>query len=234
VSALKKILACCLLFFLTAAGKTQESKPTLVYIFDPLCGWCYSFDLVMEQIHQKYTSQLNFVVIPGGMVTGKRVKPVGEVSETLLEHMSHLEHATGAKFGEPYKKMLEEGKEVWDSERPSWAVNAFKTLDVEDEFTYAYALQKALFLNGHSLNQDSTYQKLAQQFGIEPTKFRELMYSDSTKSMTSKGFAQVESIGVQGFPTVLIQKDGKTAVVTEGFEKFEKLDKKIEKALKGM
>ena len=230
MSAARQLLACCLLLFLTTAGNTQEPKPTLVYIFDPLCGWCYSFDLVMEQIHQKYKSQFNFVVIPGGMVTGKRVKPVGEISEDLLEHMAHLEHATGAKFGEPYKKMLEEGKELWDSERPSWAVNAFKTMDVEDEFTYAYALQKALFLYGNSLNQDSTYHKLAQQFAIDPAKFKELMYSDSIKSMTSKGFSQVESIGIHGFPSVLIQKNGKTTVVTEGFEKLEKLDKKIEKA----
>lgn len=229
-----KILACCLFLFLTTAGNTQEPKPTLVYIFDPLCGWCYSFDLVMEQIHQKYKAQLEFVVIPGGMLTGKRVKPVGAVSEDLLEHMSHLEQATGAKFGEVYVKILQEGKELWDSERPSRAMNAFKTLDVEDEFTYAHSLQKALFLDGNSLNQDSTYRKLATKFAIDPEQFKKLMYSDSIKAMTDKGFKQVESIGVQGFPTVLIQKDGKTTVVAEGFEKFDKLDKQIEKALKGM
>lgn len=229
-----KLLACCLLLFLTTAGNTQDSRPTLVYIFDPLCGWCYSFDLVMEQIHQKYKSQLDFIVIPGGMVTGKRVKPVGEVSEDLLEHMAHLEKATGAKFGEAYVKMLQEGKELWDSERPSWAMNAFKTLDVEDEFTYAHSLQKALFLNGNSLNQDSTYRKLSLKFSIDPEQFKKRMFSDSIKAITDKGFKQVESIGIQGFPTVLIQKNGKTTILAEGFEKLEKLDKQIEKALKGM
>lgn len=228
------ILACCLFLITSVAGNThtQGTQPTLVYIFDPLCGWCYSFDIVMEQIHQKYKGKLDFVVIPGGMVTGKRVKPISEVSEDILESIPHLEKTTGAKFGSAYLKMLEEGTELSDSERPSWAMNAFKSLDVEDEFTYAYLLQKALFWEGNSLNQDSTYVKLATKFGIEGNKFLSVMYSDSIKAMTNLGFKQVEETGIHGFPAVLMRKGKEVVLIAEGYEKWEKLDKKIEKFLR--
>ena len=61
-------------------AKPMADKPTFFYVYDALCGWCYGFSPVMQNVAAKYDDRLNFEVISGGMVTGPRVGPIGQVA----------------------------------------------------------------------------------------------------------------------------------------------------------
>lgn len=225
--------ACFLLFFLGVVSLAlgQSSKPTIVYLFDPLCSWCYAFEGEMEKLNAKYKGRVDFTVVAGGMITGNSVKPISSISEFMLETIPELEEKTGVTFGPAYVDMLKIGTELTDSERPSWAVNAIRSFG-KDEIDFASQLQKAFFFEGNSLNQDSTYEKLAAKSGVDKFAFLKVMYSDSIRTVTKENFKKVEESGVGGFPTVLLKRNGKVHLLVEGYERFEKLDKKLEKLLK--
>ena len=44
---------------------TQENlkKDKILYLYDPLCGWCYGFTPVMQLLSKKYESKFDFDVI---------------------------------------------------------------------------------------------------------------------------------------------------------------------------
>ena len=56
----------------------NQEKTTVLYVFDPLCGWCYGFSPVMVKLNDNYKENVKFVVISGGMVVGDRIGPLGE------------------------------------------------------------------------------------------------------------------------------------------------------------
>ena len=47
--------------------------PELLYIFDPLCGWCYGMTPVIQRVRTDMAGQIQVSVLSGGMVTGERV-----------------------------------------------------------------------------------------------------------------------------------------------------------------
>ena len=212
-------------------GMAQEQKPTIVYIFDPICGWCYSFNPVIDKLHVKFKHNVDLVVVSGGMIIDKKARPIADMSEFILAGYEDMQNLTGVKFGTPYIQMVEEGKELLDSEKPALATTAFQTLHPHKVLEFVQKLQESHFLYGKSLNNDSTYSHLAKHFGINPAEFLQTMNSDSIKTATRSDFKKVEDAGINGFPTLLIKIGGQVQAITRGYEKYEKLEKKIEKLL---
>jgi len=209
----------------------QEQKPTIVYIFDPICGWCYTFNPVIEKLHSKFKNKLNFSIVSGGMIVDNKVRAISDMSEFILAGYMDMENLTEVKFGDPYIHLVTEGKELLDSEKPALAMTAFQSLQPEKSLEFARKLQEAHFLLGRSFNKDSTYLVLAKDFGLEPNNFLELMNAESIRTITRNDFKKVEEAGINGFPTLLIKINNQVLPITHGFEKYQKLEKKIEKLL---
>lgn len=209
----------------------QEQKVTIIYIFDPICGWCYSFNPVIEKLHAKFKDKVNFTIVSGGMIIDKKVRPISNLTEFILSGYEDMQNLTGVKFGEAYIQMVTEGKELLDSERPARAMTAFQSLHPEKSLEFAQKLQEAHFKHGKSLNNESTYHHLAKEFGIDADAFVSLMNSEKIKEATRNDFKKVEEAGINGFPTLLIKIKNQVMPITQGFEKYEKLEKKIEKLL---
>ncbi|MFW5762224.1 MAG: DsbA family protein, partial [Cyclobacteriaceae bacterium] len=91
----------------------------IIYCYDALCGWCYGFSPVMEKIHQQYQQDFQFEVISGGMITGERIGPVGEVAPYIKQAYKLVENTTGVKFGDDFLRVLNEGKAIFTSIPPA-------------------------------------------------------------------------------------------------------------------
>ncbi|HEX8350316.1 MAG TPA: DsbA family protein, partial [Hymenobacter sp.] len=56
--------------------ETTLDLPELLYIYDPLCGWCYGMTPVVQRIREAFDGRVNVSVLSGGMVTGDQVGPI--------------------------------------------------------------------------------------------------------------------------------------------------------------
>jgi hypothetical protein len=66
----------------------------IIYIYDALCGWCYGFSPVMQQLQEKYAGKLEFEVLSGGMIMGLRAGPIGEVAAYIEKAYPDVESET--------------------------------------------------------------------------------------------------------------------------------------------
>lgn len=211
----------------------MNNKPQLVYVFDPMCGWCFAFGNVMEQFQQKHADEFYFTVLTGGMVVGENQKPLSHMRDYIKGAIPRLEKMTGAKFGEKYlNDILEQGTYISSSEKPSFAFVAFKNLQPEKSIEFAHALQKVFFVEGKSLNEDETYKALAKQFGINETDFIKALNSNEARIAAFEEFEQVRNWGVSGYPAVLLFHNGKGYMVSNGYTDLASLEKQVEKLLK--
>ena len=207
-------------------------KPTLVYIYDALCGWCYGFSPVMKRLQEKYGDRLHFDVLSGGMVMGSRVGPIGQVAPYIAWAYKQVEERTGVTFGEGFLKgVLEPGTAIFSSEKPGIALTVFKAERPDEAVSFAHDLQRAVYFEGLDLQADPTYAALVQPYGLEGTAFVEKLNDFRFKQKTYAEFQAVSKLGVTGLPTVLLLTPEKKYVLSRGYAPFEELDGRLRQVL---
>jgi putative protein-disulfide isomerase len=206
-------------------------QPQILYLFDPLCGWCYGFSDTIYQFSQKYASDYEFVPIPGGMVTGERVQPISTMESYISGAFKRVEEMTGCEFGKAYTEGLLKSETVMmDSEPPSRALITFRTFNGEKAIAFAKALQTAHYKEGRDYNDLSLYRELASSFGIDADVFMSRFEEEKMKQHVQQEFAWVKESGVQGYPTVVLRHGQQYYMISNGFVPLQELESTLEKA----
>lgn len=197
----------------------------IIYLYDPLCGWCYGFSPVMRSWHEQIGSEIPFIVLAGGMVVGERVGPVGEVAPYIKNAYKRVEDLSGVRFGTAFLEMMNAGgATIFNSEPPSRAAyilkDAFPALTVE----IAHEVQDIIYKEGRDPNLSASYHDLAKKLGMSATQFDEHFESHSYRLAVQDEFALVARFGVSGFPTVVYRKLDQYYLVSNGFTTLDVLN----------
>ncbi|WP_276133636.1 DsbA family protein [Polluticoccus soli] len=175
-------------------------KHKLLYIMDPLCGWCFGFSPVVLKLRDEYKDVFDVNVIPGGMMIGTRVGPASNMASYILTAYQRVEDMAGVKFGEPYLDMLRDGTEMLDSEPPCRAIHTFQQAHPYQALDFAHELQLKQFQEGKSFNDLNTYRELATQFSTDADHLVNQMETEEARYGTRGDFQWVQSAGITGFP----------------------------------
>ena len=213
---------------------TPAHLPELLYLHDPLCGWCYGMSPVIQRVQQEFAGRVEVSVLCGGMVLGEDVGPIGEIWDDLGRRLPEVEQVTGLRFGAAFKAAGEAGTYRYDSEPPSRAIAAFRhlTQDPARAVAFAHAVQTAFFREGLNLNDAATYDALLAPFGVAVPDFRRRWDSPETARAVQQEFAAVARIGVQGFPTVVLRLGEQGYVLARGYQPYEQLRQGLEQLLR--
>lgn len=230
------ILALFILVFSTSSefnySLLKKEKMKVIYVYDPLCGWCYGFGSVAEKIEKNYSTAIELEIISGGMIMGNRIAPVGDMAEYILSAIPRLQKTTGATFGEPYIQLLKEGTYVTSSEKPSVALCVYKSFKTDRTIEFAHSMQKLFFVEAKDLNKDSLYADLAVTFDIDRTQFLNRMQDSTYLKQAHAEFKRAADLGVTGFPTLLLKQGATYTILTEGYSSYEAIEKQLQKHLK--
>ncbi len=207
-------------------------KTRLVYLFDPLCGWCFGFSPVIRKLESAWADRIEFDVISGGMILGDRVGPVRNFAHIIRSSRSRLEETTGVTFGDAFLNgILEEGSTTFSSLKPSIALCVAKDMAPERGIEFASALQTAIYVDGMKPDETDSYRGWATSLGLDADDFIKRMAFPHFEMVANKGFAQSSSWGIQGFPSVVLFHDGKGYLIARGYMPYEALDQTLKKIL---
>jgi len=206
------------------------SGKRLVYIHDPLCGWCFGFSPVVQQLHDATKRRAQWDILCGGMVLGDRVGPIGRLSEFLRQALPRVEGTTGIRFGEAFTTgVLDRGTLVLSSLEPSRAVQAVKTLARDRTLAFARGVQKALYEDGRDVTSMEVLGDVAESVRI--VGFEIEYMKTETYERTLEEFKLVSELGVTGFPTLLGFDGEDSRVFSRGWAPFERVFESVERWL---
>lgn len=226
---MKKLVRNLTLLFLLLLSFTMQAKDTIIYVFDPMCGWCYGFSNVIKKLSTEYQAEFDFKVISGGMVVGEREGEIGDFADYILDAYHNVEKSSGIKFGEPYLKQLRTKKLHTSSVIPSIAIEVFKTFHPMQAIAFASDVQRAYYFDGLDLRSDQVYKDLIKPYGINETEFLTMLHSQEYKQKAFDGFQESAGLGVNGYPAVLAIHNGKYYALTRGFTNYDQLKGAFEK-----
>lgn len=201
-------------------------KTKIYYVMDTMCGWCYGFSDVITKIHQKHKDKYDFEIIPGGMWVGDEVKKMDpHLGEFIKTSNVRMEALTNVHFGESFNKNVLGGSDrVLDSMPGAKAVVLFQKTNRDMSFNFLKKIQEAFFVNGEDMNDIDVYTKIAESFGISKSDFEKGFLSQELQEEVFEYFSKGRKLGVESFPTLILEKGNKRTIIAQGYTNFEELD----------
>jgi len=194
---------------------TLNTLPTLHYIHDPLCGWCYAAQPLVSAAIERLDGRLQLQLHGGGLFGEPRTLDPG-LAQHIESSDRRIAQYSGQPFGEGYLASLHaEPALVLYSLPPIAAVLAADTLDPAQAYPMLVAIQDAHYRRGLRVVEPAVLSELAEEIGLDDARF-------STAFAQANATALVEHLhgsrrlladaGGQGFPTLLLERDGRRRV----------------------
>lgn len=200
----------------------------LIYVMDPLCGWCYGNSTNTQKLYEKYKDLIDFEILPAGMWIGANArKQSKQMAQFIKRHDPQVQQTTGTKFGKAYFEFIENENIVLDSEVPSRAIVSVKKLWESQSIPFAIEVQKARYWYGKDLNSDETYFSICEKLGLDKEEFQKTFHSETIKKETEETFTLSQKYA-SSYPTLLAEKEGKIYLLEQGYASFEIITKQID------
>jgi putative protein-disulfide isomerase len=204
-----------------------NSRNEIIYLFDPLCGWCYGFGPQIKAFSETHP-EFDYTVLSGGMVTGARVGPLSQIAPYIKEGVQRVEELSGVKFGQAFLSDLHgDGKTHMDSTPPSKAFVILKEAKPKEAVALAHAVQAVFYRDGLDLNEADSYKGLCDAFGVDFIDFASKFNSMEYQLAAKDEFNEVGRYGVSGYPTVVARFNQQYYMIGHGFAKAAQLSQTL-------
>lgn len=206
-----------------------KNKRSILYHFDPLCGWCYGFLPTAKKIRSTLSDSYHWIMAPGGLVVGERVAPIGQFRDYLLHGFKAVEARTGVKPGEKFiDGLLKKGDYIADSEPPSRAIVIAQDDYPDRSFAFAHALCQAHYQEGLPLDAEETLRFAADQANIPSDELLSSWHSEAAKQRVQECFLYYRRLGLRSFPSLAFLEHNSIKTICSGFSDSESILSQID------
>lgn len=189
----------------------------LLYFANPMCSWCWGFAPAVRAL----TEAGHRVTLALGSLGADRARPMrAKDKDEVRQHWRHVTEASGQPFDFGF---FERDGFVYDTEPACRALVAARELDAERAWPLLAAIQQAFYEQGVDVTRAPQLVELAEQVGFDRARFAEAFSSPDTRTATAADFSWVQDLGIAGFPTLLAERNGQLALLTNGYQPLERL-----------
>jgi putative protein-disulfide isomerase len=192
----------------------------LIYVMDPMCSWCWGFAPVLAALaEQAQAGGVPMDLVVGGLRQEQAaLEPAGRVR--ILAHWQAVNASTGQLFN--FNDGLPEGL-VYHTEPACRALVTARQLDATKVWPLLELIQQAFYCEGRDVTRASVLRELAEVAGLPRGEFAEAFDSAQAQAATQADFNWVQDLGISGFPTLLAERNGQLALLTNGYQSLEQL-----------
>ncbi|WP_054912797.1 DsbA family protein [Pseudomonas sp. NBRC 111127] len=192
----------------------------LIYVMDPMCSWCWGFAPVAAAlIAQAHEAGVPTHLVVGGLRTGGSALD-SATRKYILEHWQAVADATGQAFR--FEGAMPDGF-VYDTEPACRALVSARELGGERVWPLLALIQRAFYEQGMDVTTAPQLVDLAEQAGFDRAVFAATFAQTDTRAATAADFVWAQDLGIAGFPTLLAERNGQLALLTNGYQPLERL-----------
>ena len=206
----------------------EDQKPTLIYVGDPMCSWCYGFAPEIYKTKEHFGDRVDFELVMGGL-RPYNTETIADLGDFLSHHWKDVEKRSGQPFN---YGILKDASFIYDTEPACRAVVVARSMNPEIEFAFFKDVQTMFYLHNKNTNDVNTYLEIAKKYKLNPEAFLQKFESEEYKQKVKLDFVRAQELKATGFPTALLIIDGKATVLTRGYTNSEQLIESIENPLK--
>ena len=215
-------------FIVLLIAFTMHGQNKLIYVGDPMCSWCYGFAPELDKILKKYDDQMEIELVTGGLRPYNQ-QSINELKDFLTGHWQEVHNRTQQPFN---YEILDQKDWQYDTEPACRAVVVVRNMDSNKEFEFFTLTQDAFYFKNQNLADAETYSPILDKLGLDKTEFQKRFNSEEYKKLVQQDFARAGDLGVRGFPSLLLEAEGKITVLTRGYTTAANIEKVINEKIK--
>ncbi|MEW9305791.1 DsbA family protein [Labrys neptuniae] len=204
-----------------------SSDPTVTYLFDPLCGWCYGASPMLQRLR---AAGVSISPAPTGLFTGSGARPMDAgFAAYAWSNDQRIERLTGQPFTEAYRnQVLDAENGLFDSGPATLALSAVALAEPERELDALAAIQAGRYVQGLDTTSLACLVAILREAGF--TAADRLATPDeallaANRARIAQGRALMASLGAQGVPALVTRQDGRQRLIASNalFGSFDNL-----------
>ena len=193
----------------------------LLYVMDPMCSWCWGFAPVFEALAaQAQAAGVAVHLLVGGLRPGTRQALDAGTRDYILGHWRTVLARTSQPFR--FEEALPAGF-VYDTEPACRALVTVRQLDPARVWPLLRAIQQAFYVEGRDVSRATLLVELAESVGVPRQAFAAAFDSAELQAATQTDFQRVQNLGIAGFPTLLAERNGQLALLSNGYQPLDSL-----------
>lgn len=181
------------------------AKAHLYYATDTYCVWCWGFGPALRSFLAENAERLWIDVVPGGLLVGDRVVPVGQ-KVRVKESAARVAELCHVEFGQGFHDAVDEGSTILDS---LVAARAFVALcaeaGAERGVEIAHALQHAWYWDGRDLGAPGVLESIAEGLGLNAARVRTGFEDPASTTAAEAEFQRRKDLQIKGYPSLLLE-----------------------------
>lgn len=205
----------------------MHAQDKLIYVGDPMCSWCYGFAPQLEKVVEAYESKMEIELVTGGL-RPYFDKPMNEMKDFLSHHWEDVHKASQQPF---QYGILDRTDLTYDTEPACRAVVVVRSMDAEKECEFFKMTQEAFYFHNKDLRLAESYDAILDALKLDKEVFANKFNSAEYKALVRKDFERAAELGVQGFPSLLLQSGDKVTIISNGYTSAENVNEAIDAAI---
>jgi putative protein-disulfide isomerase len=197
----------------------------LIYIMDPMCSWCWAFAPQLQAVRERFPG-LPVSYIMGGLAADCADPMPAPLAQQIQSTWHQIETRTGTAFNHAFWTRNSPRRATFDACR---AVIAATRIRPDAQEAMIQAIQEGYYLQAKNPSDRSVLVQMAQQIGLDAQRFADYLADDMTQGMLQQHLAIKGSLGVQGFPTLLLQQGEELHWLSTGYRQADGVIAQLEK-----
>jgi len=191
------------------------NTPQIIYITDPLCGWCYASAPILEKLIN--TPELPPVsLMHRALFTGPMIRWMSRsFSDYVMTADRRITQLSGQRFSKAYQENLfYRDHLIFDSWPTAKAIQVIKGYDSDKVIPFFKALQHARFTEGKVITDASVLSELAASCGLAADLFHQQFHYESrieeaAQLEQKQTIELMDQVFTGGVPCFILQQENK-------------------------
>ncbi len=185
---------------------SNTTPSTLYYVHDPMCSWCWGFRAEWLKLKQLLPENIQVMSKVGGLATDSDEPMPEALQRDIQAAWKRIQQVIpGTQFNFDFWTDNTPRRSTYPACR---AVLTAEQLAGQGE-QMTFGIQQAYYLNAKNPSDLDTLTDVAASIGLDANAFKDMMLSDEIKRALHDELAQVRSIDVYSFPSLVLEIDSR-------------------------
>jgi len=197
----------------------------LSYVYDPMCSWCWAFKNVWQEILAKLPADIEVRYLLGGLAADSdQVMPLA-MQQSIKGYWQQIQQQLpSTEFNYAFWDECEPRRSTYPACR---AVIAARAQNPQAESAMLLAIQQAYYLQAKNPSNDDVLIECAKSIGLDEVAFAESLAQAQTQQTLLTELRYVRSIGVNSFPSLVLEQEGQLQLLDYDYKDAEVLLKQL-------
>ena len=216
------------IFLALAIYLSSQEKPTILYFGDPMCSWCYGISPELDAVKEHFRDKADFRIVLGGL-RPYNTETMGDLKLFLTDHWKEVQRASGQPFR---YEILDRSEMRYDTEPACRAVVTIREKYPDKAFEFFKGIQHAFYYENRDLSKIENYIDILKSLEIDVDYFQRSFDSEEMKERVKRDFKMSSSMGIHGFPTLVLKTGNEYHLIANGYTSSENMIERLNTLMK--